>query len=139
MSQHGFISRTAAAPPRYPTSTVDEKAHETGGEKKKKKRVVLGHAQMGRFPLSYPFFFRGVSRYVTDSSTVLGLERLTIHSCCHKHRETLALSREKRFLPFNFSFFFLFFFLSLARNELNGVGGCRAYSIPADDSGGMVW
>lgn len=85
------------------------------------------------------FFFRGVSRYVTDSSTVLGLERLTIHSCCHKHRETLALSREKRFLPFNFSFFFLFFFLSLARNELNGVGGCRAYSIPADDSGGMVW
>lgn len=136
MSQHGFIRGTVAAPPLYPTSTVDEKAHETGGGKK----VVLGHAQMGRFPLSYPFFFfRGVSRYVTDSSTVLGLERLTIHSCCHKHRETLALSREKRFLPFHFSFFFLFFFLSLARNELNGVGGCRAYSIPADDSGGMVW
>lgn len=108
-------------------------------EGKKKKESCWGMRRWVVSLLVILFFFRGVSRYVTDSSTVLGLERLTIHSCCHKHRETLALSREKRFLPFNFSFFFLFFFLSLARNELNGVGGCRAYSIPADDSGGMVW
>lgn len=124
----------AIPPPRLMKKPMKQE-----GKKKKKKESCWGMRRWVVSLLVILFFFRGVSRYVTDSSTVLGLERLTIHSCCHKHRETLALSREKRFLPFNFSFFFLFFFLSLARNELNGVGGCRAYSIPADDSGGMVW
>lgn len=41
----------AIPPPRLMKKPMKQE-----GKKKKKKRVVLGHAQMGRFPLSYPFF-----------------------------------------------------------------------------------